>query len=181
MIYTPFSPRHKTPYGAVPSGTDALVARPHDADRDAAVLAADLLELLRIELRRLGHQVGLRPREHVLGHLLPGQRVGDQSVVAVKLPVFRSSPTADSPTIQVWSTMSTAATGVNWLVAHNDPDRAAGYWAGVTWPAGQVRAVVSYMAACNAILRDSGISSTHPPGGRTTRAPDPCRSSSRTR
>jgi hypothetical protein len=77
-------------------------------------------------------------------------------VVTVDLPVLRASPVADSPTIQVWSELSGAASGILWLAAHNDPDRAASPWAGGTWPAGEARCVVSYQAACDAILRDSG-------------------------
>jgi hypothetical protein len=81
----------------------------------------------------------------------------DTNGVGFDLPVLRASPTADSATVQVWSQLSGADTGIRWLVEHNDPERAVGHWAGVVWPAGPVRAVVSYLAACDAILRDSGL------------------------
>ncbi len=84
------------------------------------------------------------------------QLAGDGSAVTVDLPVTGGSPLAESPTIQVWSALSGAGSGILWLVAHNDPDRAAGTWAARAWPAGETRAVVSYMAACDAVLRDSG-------------------------
>ncbi|MEV4516591.1 hypothetical protein AB0K00_47535 [Dactylosporangium sp. NPDC049525] len=81
---------------------------------------------------------------------------GDGTAVAVDLPVVGASAAADSPTIQLWSELSGVDSGILWLVAHNDPDRAAGVWQGRAWPAGEVRAVVSYVAACDAILRDCG-------------------------
>jgi hypothetical protein len=81
---------------------------------------------------------------------------GDGTAVVVELPVTGASPAAESPTIQVWSELSGVDSGILWLVAHNDPDRAAGVWAARAWPAGEARAVVSYQAACAAILRDSG-------------------------
>lgn len=77
--------------------------------------------------------------------------------VGFRLPVVRTSAAADSPTVQVWSHLSAPATGLYWHVEHNDPDRAAGYWARVAWPAVQTAAVVSYMAAAEAVLRDSGL------------------------
>ena len=81
----------------------------------------------------------------------------DADGVGVDLPVFRPTPTADSATVQVWSQLSSADTGIRWLVEHNDPERAVGHWAAVAWPAGPVRAVVSYTAACATILRESGL------------------------
>ncbi|GAA3219240.1 hypothetical protein ACFO1B_29485 [Dactylosporangium siamense] len=81
---------------------------------------------------------------------------GTAGTVAVDLPVAGASPLAESPTIQVWSRLSDAGSGILWLAAHNHPDRAAGYWATRAWPAGEVHAVVTYLAACDEILRDSG-------------------------
>jgi hypothetical protein len=81
----------------------------------------------------------------------------DPERVSVTLPVFRTSAVADSPTIQVWSFLRRVPTGIEWRVEHNDPDRAVGYWAGVPWPSGETRAVVSYLSACEAILSDSGL------------------------
>lgn len=99
---------------------------------------------------------GQTPRAVIAGgRSLPVAPRGDGTIV-VDVPVVASSPGADSPTIQVWSTLSGVDSGVLWIVAHNDPDRAAGGWAARTWPAGETRAVVSYLAACDAILRDSG-------------------------
>jgi hypothetical protein len=81
----------------------------------------------------------------------------DPYLVRFTLPVFRASPTADSSTLQVWSYLSGPETGLTWLVPHNDPDRAAGYWATARWPAGESRAVLTYMVACEAILRGTGL------------------------
>ncbi|WP_326999867.1 hypothetical protein OHA72_32630 [Dactylosporangium sp. NBC_01737] len=83
-------------------------------------------------------------------------RSGDATTVTVDLAVLAAAPVADSPTIQVWSELSGAGSGILWLVAHNDPDRAAGPWEAGAWPAGEARAVASYLAACDAVLRDSG-------------------------
>lgn len=81
----------------------------------------------------------------------------DPQRVSFTLPVTSTSPTADSGTLQVFSHLSGSATGINWRVEHNDPDRAAGYWAGVAWPAGETRAVITYLVAADAVLRDSGL------------------------
>lgn len=96
----------------------------------------------------------------------PGERI--ETVVAGErrlpperftLPVFRATPVADSPTVQVWSHLSrpTGGTGLYWHVEHNDPDRAAGYWATVPWPVGQTMAVVSWMAATREVLDGAGL------------------------
>jgi hypothetical protein len=76
--------------------------------------------------------------------------------VRFRLPVVAPTPDADQATIQVWSHMPTAP-GIQWRIEHNDPDRAAGPWAEVPWPAPQARAVIHWLAAAEAILRDSGL------------------------
>jgi hypothetical protein len=80
----------------------------------------------------------------------------DPSLVTFRLPVVSSSPSAGQSTLQVWSFMETAP-GISWRIEHNDPDRAAGPWTEVPWPVGEVRAVVHYLVASEAILRDSGL------------------------
>lgn len=79
----------------------------------------------------------------------------DQDAFTFVLPITQSSPGATQATIQVWSTMPTAP-GILWYIEHNDPDRVAGPWLDVDWPAGQVSAVIHYLLAGEAILLDSG-------------------------
>jgi hypothetical protein len=57
----------------------------------------------------------------------------------------------------VWTRLSASDSGVNWLVAHNDPDRATGAWTAGGFPDGAARAVVSFTAAADTILRDAGL------------------------
>ncbi len=78
----------------------------------------------------------------------------DPEAVTFHLPVRASSPGADQSTIQVWSHYNEP--GLRYRIEHNDPDRAAGPWTDVEWPAGQVRATVHYLVASEAILRDAG-------------------------
>lgn len=90
---------------------------------------------------------------------LPVRRfTDDPHRVDFLLPVVSSSPDADQATIQVWSVLSrSTASGLHWRVEHNDPDRAAGPWTDVPWPAAQAAAVVNWMVAAEAVLRDSGL------------------------
>jgi hypothetical protein len=78
--------------------------------------------------------------------------------VTVVVPVVWSSPDANQATLQVWSMLSrSTASGLLWRIEHNDPDRAVGPWAGGPWPAVQATAVVNWMVAAEAVLRDSGL------------------------
>jgi hypothetical protein len=82
----------------------------------------------------------------------------DPERVRFTLPVTATSANAAQPTLQVFSYPSGAtSSGVYWRIEHNDPDRAAGYWAGVPWPAGEARAAINYMVAAEAVLQDSGL------------------------
>lgn len=78
--------------------------------------------------------------------------------VTFTLPVTATSASAAQSTLQVFSYPSgSTASGVYWRIEHNDPNRAAGYWAAVSWPATQTRAAINYSAAAEAILQDSGL------------------------
>ena len=68
----------------------------------------------------------------------------------------QSSADANQPTLQVWS-FPDISPGMNWRIEHNDPDRVAGPWTAVPWPAGPVRSVVHQLVAAHTILRDSGL------------------------
>jgi hypothetical protein len=82
----------------------------------------------------------------------------DPERVTFTLPVTAASASAAQPTLQVFSHPSgSTASGVYWRIEHNDPDRAAGHWTGVPWPAAEIRAAVNYMVATEAILQDSGL------------------------
>ncbi len=83
----------------------------------------------------------------------------EPGLVEFRLPVRATSPGADQATLQVWSHMETAP-GIRWRIEHNDPDRAAGPWTDVPWPENQARAAIHYLAASEAILRDSGLAET---------------------
>ncbi|MPZ85683.1 MAG: hypothetical protein GEV28_37015 [Actinophytocola sp.] len=72
------------------------------------------------------------------------------------LPMTEPTIDANQPTIQVWSHPDVSP-GLHFRIEHNDPDRAAGPWATVPWPAGQVRSVVNQLIATYAIWRDSGM------------------------
>ncbi|MEV6349282.1 hypothetical protein [Actinoplanes sp. NPDC051851] len=100
----------------------------------------------------------------------PGQRIaaviaGDRRLtlhrshgrVRVTVPVHRATPAADSPTVQMWSRLSSPASGLYWHVEHNDPNRAAGHWQTVRWPTGETRAVLSWTLAAREILIASGL------------------------
>jgi hypothetical protein len=84
---------------------------------------------------------------------------GDPYTVTFTLPVTATTTNAEQPTIQVWSQMKTVP-GMAWRIEHNDPDRVAGPWTTVPWPAGQVKSVISYLVGAEAILKDSGLAAT---------------------
>ncbi|MCT2582078.1 hypothetical protein [Actinophytocola gossypii] len=76
--------------------------------------------------------------------------------VAFTLPITEPSADANQPTLQVWSHPDISP-GVHFRIEHNDPDRVAGPWTTVEWPAGQVRSVVHQLIAAHVICRDSGL------------------------
>ncbi|MEQ7008837.1 hypothetical protein ABN028_21925 [Actinopolymorpha sp. B17G11] len=80
----------------------------------------------------------------------------DRHGLAFTLPMSQVSVNANQPTIQVWSHPDISP-GMNWRIEHNDPDRVAGPWTTVPWPAGEVRSVVHQLVAAHAICRDSGM------------------------
>lgn len=88
----------------------------------------------------------------------------DPHTVTFQLPVTASSPNADQSTIQVWSHMDTTP-GLRFRIEHNDPDRRAGPWTDVAWPANQARSAIHYLVASEKILIDSGVAAaTHGKG-----------------
>jgi hypothetical protein len=80
----------------------------------------------------------------------------DRDGCAFTLPMTQPSATANQPTLQVWS-FPDVSPGMNFRIEHNDPDRVAGPWTTVAWPAGQVRSVVHQLIAAHAICQDSGL------------------------
>ena len=76
--------------------------------------------------------------------------------LAFTLPMTEPTADANQPTIQVWSHPDVSP-GMYFRIEHNDPDRVAGPWTTVPWPAGQVRSVVNQLVATYAIWRDSGM------------------------
>lgn len=76
--------------------------------------------------------------------------------LAFTLPVNQPTIDANQPTLQVWS-QPDVSPGMDFRIEHNDPDRAAGPWTSVPWPAGQVRSVVHQLIAAHLIWRDSGM------------------------
>jgi hypothetical protein len=83
----------------------------------------------------------------------PRGRVRD---VSFKLPMTQTTINANQPTLQVWSAPDISP-GMDWRIEHNDPDRVAGPWTTVPWPAGPVKSVIHQLVAAHAILRDSGM------------------------
>ncbi|MGI5213589.1 hypothetical protein [Plantactinospora sp. CA-290183] len=86
------------------------------------------------------------------------RHAGDPYRVSFVLPVLRATVNANQPTLQVWSMLNgSTASGLHWRIEHNDPDRAAGPWLTVPWPAVQAASVINYLVASEAVLRDSGL------------------------
>lgn len=78
--------------------------------------------------------------------------------VSFVVPVTWSTVNANQATVQVWSMLNgSTASGVHWRIEHNDPDRVAGPWTSVPWPATQAASVINYMIATEAVLQDSGL------------------------
>lgn len=86
-----------------------------------------------------------------------GRDRSDPFRIGFTLPVTRSSPGADSPTVQVWSHLSAPSTGLYWHIEHNDANRAAGYWASHAWPENEAAGVITYMSAAREVLEDAGL------------------------
>ncbi|MGP3961203.1 hypothetical protein ACTWPT_34910 [Nonomuraea sp. 3N208] len=84
---------------------------------------------------------------------------GDPWAFTFTLPV--RNPTIDSlqPTLQIWSHPEVTGS-FYWRIEHNDPDRAAGPWTEVAWPANQVQSQIHQLFATEAIWRDSGLLAT---------------------
>lgn len=80
----------------------------------------------------------------------------DRDGVGFTLPVTLPTADANQPTLQVWS-FPDVSPGMNFRIEHNDPDRVAGPWTTVAWPAGQVRSVVHQLIAAHVIWQDSGM------------------------
>ncbi|MEE6260072.1 hypothetical protein [Plantactinospora sonchi] len=80
----------------------------------------------------------------------------DRHSFAFSLPMTQPSADANQPTLQVWS-MPDVSPGMNYRIEHNDPDRVAGPWTTVPWPANPVRSVIHQLVAAHAICRDSGM------------------------
>lgn len=76
-----------------------------------------------------------------------------------KLPVVGATINSLQPTIQVWS-HPVVTDSFYWRIEHNDPDRVAGPWTTVAWPAGQVKSQIHQLFATEAIWRDSGLLAT---------------------
>ncbi len=83
----------------------------------------------------------------------------DASGFSFALPVVAGTIDALQPTIQVWS-HPVVTDSFEWRIEHNDPDRVAGPWTTVAWPAGQVKSQIHQLFATEAIWRDSGLLAT---------------------
>lgn len=83
---------------------------------------------------------------------LPGER----DAYSFTLPLAQPSIDANQPTLQVWSRPDVSP-GMDWRIEHNDPDRVAGPWTTVPWPAGPVRSVIHQLVAAHTILRAAGL------------------------
>ncbi|MEU2432333.1 hypothetical protein ABZ611_23020 [Streptomyces sp. NPDC007861] len=72
------------------------------------------------------------------------------------LPVDRASNDANQPTLQIWSHPDISA-GMYYKIDHNDPDRVAGPWRDVPWPANEARSQTHQLVAAHTILVASGL------------------------
>lgn len=96
---------------------------------------------------------------HQESHLPVERDPHDRDAFRFVLPMTQPSLDANQPTIQVWSHPDVSP-GMYWRIEHNDPDRVAGPWADVAWPAGQVRSVVHQLVATHLICREAGLVDT---------------------
>jgi hypothetical protein len=100
--------------------------------------------------------VTVRTVVHQERHLELRRDPADPDRYRFRLPMTQTSVNANQPTIQVWS-YPDISPGMYYRVEHNHPDRAAGPWTTVAWPAGPVRTVNHLLVAGYAICRDSGM------------------------
>jgi hypothetical protein len=75
------------------------------------------------------------------------------------LPVNRATADANQPTIQIWSHPDRSP-GMYFKLDHNDPDRAAGPWTSVPWPANEARSQLHQLVAAHTVLRAAGLVDT---------------------
>lgn len=134
-----------------------------DGDRYHVASRAEFYTFVQGPHRPPGIPVTVRwPGERIHAVIGSNQRLdlkrdpSDPDAVTFRLPVVAASPNADQSTIQVWSHLDPVP-GLRWRVEHNDPDRVAGPWTGVAWPATQARSVIHQLVAADMILRDSGL------------------------
>lgn len=112
-----------------------------------------------VEIRLRWPGVGIETVVHQDSHLDVRRDPADAHAIRVTLPMTQPSLNANQPTLQVWSHPDVSP-GMNWRIEHNDPDRVAGPWTTVPWPAGQVRSVVHQLVAAHIICRASGMVDT---------------------
>lgn len=78
--------------------------------------------------------------------------------ITFRIPVTGATANSLQATLQVWSYPSAStASGVHWRFEHNHPDRVAGVWTTVPWPAAATKAFVNLLVASEAVLQDSGL------------------------
>jgi hypothetical protein len=78
--------------------------------------------------------------------------------IGFTVPVTGADTNSLQATLQVWTFPSpSTASGVHWRIEHNDRDRVAGVWNTVAWPAAATKTFIHLLVACDAILRDSGL------------------------
>ncbi|WP_129669557.1 hypothetical protein [Phytoactinopolyspora endophytica] len=104
-------------------------------------------------------EVAVETVVHQDTHLDLRRDPADRHSFSFTLPVIQESINANQPTIQVWSHPDISP-GMYWRIEHNDPDRVAGPWTTVAWPAGQVKSVIHQVVAAHEIWRDSGMTET---------------------
>ena len=150
---TPAEPEISLPDGyQVVDGSEHSVAS--RAEYYTFIVGQPAPEGIRVEVRWPGVKVAavINGDEH----LAMEPDGDDPDAFGFTLPVDASSVGGTQSTLQIWSHLNTQP-GIDWRIEHNDPDRVAGPWLEVDWPAGQVAAVVHYLVASEAILIDSGV------------------------
>jgi hypothetical protein len=103
--------------------------------------------------------VGVRTVIHMNTHLPIRRDPVDRYRFRFTLPVNRSSANANQPTIQIWSHPDRSP-GMYFKLDHNDPDRAAGPWTSVPWPANEARSQLHQLVAAHTVLRAAGLVDT---------------------
>ncbi|MEV7992579.1 hypothetical protein AB0O67_11785 [Streptomyces sp. NPDC086077] len=76
--------------------------------------------------------------------------------ITFTLPVSQPTIGANEPTLQIWSHPDISA-GMYYKIDHNDPDRVAGPWRDVPWPANEVKSQIHQLVAAHTILVASGL------------------------